>query len=158
MQYSNSSINHFHQVSNSGSSEPLSGHSTHFQVGGDNSKSRRGSCKTIIQSKAIFYFHWHFHFWKQSSRGKNAIRWAICLAAVQCLALYDVFFSITGELIQKQRNYITWYKIKILIRIKKKIFFLASNIMYLRKFILKHKSGMETGFSIIFLKKKCISP
>jgi hypothetical protein len=56
MQYSNSSINHFHQVSNSGSSEPLSGHSTHFQVGGDNSKVEGGPVKQLSKIINRFYY------------------------------------------------------------------------------------------------------
>jgi hypothetical protein len=35
----------------------LTEHSTHFQVGGDNPKVEGGSCKTNIENKAVFYFH-----------------------------------------------------------------------------------------------------
>ena len=43
------------------------GHSTHFQIGGDNSKVEGG----ILQNKAIFYFHFDiFIFENKVSGGK----------------------------------------------------------------------------------------
>ena len=64
-------------------------HSTHFQVGGDNPKVKGGSRKLTSIRDAIplnqftkqshsLLSLWHFHFWKQSSRGKNVIRRAMC--------------------------------------------------------------------------------
>ena len=96
-------------MSNSGSSEPLSGHSTHFQVGGDNSKVEGGPVKQLSKAKPYFTFTDIFIFENKVAVEKMLLdgQFAWCPAAVQCLALYDVFFSITGELIQKQRNYIT---------------------------------------------------
>ena len=60
-------------------------HSTHFQVGGDNPKVEGGSrgLKSIrdviplnkfAKQSHILLSLWHFHFWKQSSRGTNVIR------------------------------------------------------------------------------------
>jgi hypothetical protein len=100
MQYSNSSINHFHQVSNSGSSEPLSGHSTHFQVGGDNSKVEGGPVKQLSKAKPYFTFTDIFIFENKVAVKKMPldVQFAWCPAAVQCLALYDVFFFYIGRI------------------------------------------------------------
>ena len=37
------------------------GHSTHFQVGGDDSKVEGESSKTSMQNKAIFYRYFHLN-------------------------------------------------------------------------------------------------
>jgi hypothetical protein len=47
-----------------------SGHSTHFQVGGEN---RRGwSCKTSMQNKAVFYFHFDIFIFENKVAGQFA--------------------------------------------------------------------------------------
>ena len=47
----------------------VAGHSTHFQVGGDNSKVEGGSCKTRIHSKAVFYSHFDILIYENKVAG-----------------------------------------------------------------------------------------
>ena len=55
------------------------GHSTHFQVGGDNPKVERGSWKTSMENKAVFYVHFDiFIFENKEAWEKNTIRRTIC--------------------------------------------------------------------------------
>ena len=64
----------------------VTGHCTHFQVGGDNSKVEGGGIlhNQYAKQSHILLSLWHFHLWKQSSRVGNAIRLAICPDAVEC--------------------------------------------------------------------------
>jgi len=49
----------------------VSRHSIHFQVGGDNSKVEGGILQNrYAKQSRILLSLWHFHFWKQSSRGE----------------------------------------------------------------------------------------
>ena len=71
--------------------ERFSGHSTHFQIVGDNSKIECG----ILQNQCAKQSHillplWHFHFWKQNSRRKMHLdrQFVQCPAAVECPEFY----------------------------------------------------------------------
>jgi hypothetical protein len=48
----------------------VAGHSTHFQVGGDNPKVEGG----ILQNKAVFYFHFDIFIFENKVAGENAMR------------------------------------------------------------------------------------
>ena len=50
---------------------PCAGHSTDFQVGGDNSKVEGGSCKTRLQNKAVFYFHFDIFIFENKVAGEK---------------------------------------------------------------------------------------
>jgi hypothetical protein len=83
----------------------VAGHSTHFQVGGDNPKVEGG----ILQNKAVFYFHFDIFIFENKVAGENAMRWTIFLwnalmdnFPVECPAVYGeylfyVFFSEKGR-------------------------------------------------------------
>ena len=63
------------------------GHSTHFQIGGDNPKVERGILQNHQQNKTVFYFHFdNFIFENKVTGGKMSLNRQIaqCTAAVEC--------------------------------------------------------------------------
>ena len=62
------------------------GHSTHFQVGSEGVLQNQYA----KQSRTLLSL-WHFHFWKQSSRGKMQLdgQFTHCPAAVKCPNWYS---------------------------------------------------------------------
>ena len=64
--------------------------STHFQVGGDNSKVEGEPAKSVYKTKLYFTLTLTFSFWKQSSGGGGRIqlegKFTLCKAAVECIA------------------------------------------------------------------------
>ena len=63
--------------------------STHFQVGGDNSKVEGEPAKSVYKTKLYFTLTLTFSFWKQSSGGGGIQlegKFTLCKAAVVCIA------------------------------------------------------------------------
>ena len=71
-----------------------SGHATHFQVGGDNPKVERGSWKTSMENKAVFYVHFDIFIFENKEAGKKIQldgQFARCPAAVECPEVDTMF-------------------------------------------------------------------